>query len=199
MRQTARSISGNSERPKLGPRTGSTGVGVDSSPRHVSTPYDPPQTQRNGRRSTLMGEKLNDISNMITGNAPQGELPLYKDKPYSHPAATKYTPSKSRSRMLLPIIAALIFIFYVSGGTSRFLKKVDVGNDPEDFLRKHPITTSFNDMLSDPSVPTETWEDRRERVKDAFKISWQAYEDNAWGTTSFKTALITEANISVRV
>lgn len=183
MRQTARSISGNSERPKL-PQTNSSGVGMDPSSRHASLPYEPHQPQRpGGRRSTLMGEKLNDISNMITGNAPQSELPLYKDKPYSHPAATKYTPTSSRTRLILPILAALVFIFYISGGTSRlYPHKLE---NPEKEYQKRPVTTSFNDMLSDPSIATERWEDRRERVKDAFKISWQAYEDNAWGKTGF--------------
>lgn len=178
MRQTSRTISGSTERPAL-PGTGYGGGTMENTSRHASAPYESQQQRKPGRRSTLMGEKLNDISNMITGNTPPA-LPLYKDKPYSYPTSSKPSHVSSRGRLLLPILAAAVFIFYIAGGTSK-LPRPTTTKDPEDAYKKSHVTNTYNGILSDPSVPTGNWEDRRERVKDAFKVSWKAYEDNAWG------------------
>lgn len=97
----------------------------------------------------------------------RGDLPMYKDKPYSYSASRRYRPIWKRKRTLglvgLLILSALYFFGY-SGDSHTY---------------KRPKNTWS--WLQKSEHGKVDWLDRRERVKEAFTLSWDAYERYGWG------------------
>lgn len=90
------------------------------------------------------------------------DLPLYKDKPYyHHHGAIRQRRKMWLRKRILVLVSGLLFglwwfgIFSSSGVTIRIPSRA--ANGPVD------------------------WDVRREKVKDAFVSSWDAYEKHAWG------------------
>lgn len=118
-----------------------------------------------------MGEKMSDMFNV----GRRDSLPMYKDKPAGYFGASRRLPWFRRKRtvaLLLGSLAGLSWWFgvlsplsYVSGG----------GEGPA----KSKSGSSWS--LLGGSKNVVDWEERAERVRDAFKISWEGYEKYAWG------------------
>ena len=144
-----------------------------------STSYDT-SAPRPGRRATLMGEKMNDISNIITGGNNEAELPMYKDKPYNYAPSSKRKPIYRRPRVLVLIALLLLIVFYFSGGSSS-LPPPPVSDNVLEAMRGSQLGKTFGNFMKESKKPTSNWSDRRDRVRDAFKISWEAYEQHGWG------------------
>ncbi|PWW77044.1 Glycoside Hydrolase Family 47 protein [Tuber magnatum] len=94
------------------------------------------------------------------------DLPLYKDKPYYQRSGRNQRKRKMyrRKRYLGGLIAVLVLFYwfgYFSGTGTSIL----------------PIKKKTQDTVN--------WEDRREKVKEAFVLSWNAYEKHAWGNDQF--------------
>ena len=100
----------------------------------------------------------------------KGDLPMYKDKPYSYAASRRQRAlwKQKRTWGIAGIFGFLVlFLMGFFGGHSEH----------------HPKTKSNWGWLSRPdkSGSKVDWFERRERVKEAFTLSWDAYERYAWG------------------
>lgn len=110
-----------------------------------------------------VGEKIHDIFKT------KDELPMYKDKPYNYNTSRRKLPIWRRPRLVTSVVAFFLLFLYTTGAFSSI--------------------SSVTSGLSKLGEPSTTWAERRERVREAFKISWKAYEDNAWGMLSCPVCL----------
>ena len=144
-----------------------------------STSFDT-TSSRPGRRATLVGDKINDFGNMITGGEKDAELPMYKDKPYNYAPSQRRKPIYRRPRTFAVIAVVLLVIFYFSGGSST-IPPPPIPENVREAWKATQLSKPFDNFLKDSKLPTTNWNDRRDRVRDAFKISWAAYEKHGWG------------------
>ncbi|KAH7364313.1 glycoside hydrolase family 47 protein [Rhexocercosporidium sp. MPI-PUGE-AT-0058] len=104
----------------------------------------------------------------------RGDLPMYKDKPYSYASSRRQRPIWKRKRTLggtgFFVLAILYFLGYFSSSATEEAKSKDGWN----WLQK----------AEKPGAKVD-WLDRREKVTDAFKLSWDAYSRYAWGKDEF--------------
>jgi len=121
------------------------------------------------------GGVISDMQDRVGGffEKTRGDLPMYKDKPYSYAASRRQRPVWRRKRTF-GIAGLFVFIlFYFLGyfGTHAEASK------------KAKSTWSW---LKGPekNVQQVDWLERRERVKEAFILSWDAYERYAWGMSN---------------
>jgi endoplasmic reticulum Man9GlcNAc2 1,2-alpha-mannosidase len=101
-------------------------------------------------------------------------LPLYKDKPVGYGYSDKGRKKGWRGkRLLVVLLLALTTLLWVTGVFGdRSTKKLDRLND---------TAHGWVNLVK----PARDWKERRERVKEAFKVSWAAYEKYAWGYDEF--------------
>ncbi|KAK2748278.1 mannosyl-oligosaccharide alpha-1,2-mannosidase [Myotisia sp. PD_48] len=124
-----------------------------------------------------------DLSRKI-GNfiRPNREFEMYKDKSYYH--TSRRGPRRRRSLWIMVFIAIVVFLLWFrSGGNSEKKAKNKnhgikgmSGSDLWKWIQRTPASSS-----STSSTKSINWEERRQRVKDAFLVSWEAYEQDAWG------------------
>lgn len=98
------------------------------------------------------------------------ELPMYKDKPYSYAASRRYTPPYRQWRVIGGAVLVLIGLGYWFGFFSPSAVKPmprGSGKSPWNFWRS-------------PALGVD-WDGRREKVREAFMLSWDGYEQYAWG------------------
>jgi hypothetical protein len=98
------------------------------------------------------------------------DLPMYKDKPYSYAASRRQRGVWRRKRTLGILSVFIFFILYLFGAFDGSQTKEKAGKSWA-WLQK-PETSS--------GVKVD-WLSRRERVVEAFTLSWDAYERYAWG------------------
>lgn len=96
-------------------------------------------------------------------------LPMYKDKPYAYPPSQRARPIWRRKRFLGFVLLLLSLLYYFGA-----------------FGRHHDTVVSAKPIwgwLTSGSEPEKVadWPKRRERVVEAFTLSWDAYERYAWG------------------
>ncbi|KAI9809828.1 MAG: hypothetical protein M1825_000261 [Sarcosagium campestre] len=104
------------------------------------------------------------------------ELPMYKDKPYSYATSNRQSPFWRKKRSFLVALLSLAALLYWFG----------IVSDPEQTrkgLRKG-VKSSLGWRKKDDGEIAD-WQARRERVKEAFILSWDAYEQYAWGYDEF--------------
>lgn len=89
------------------------------------------------------------------------DLPLYKDKPY-YKSSSRNQQKMWRRKRFLGIIVLVIGVLYWLGLLPGAGKK----------------------LLGEKENEIVDWDKRREKVKDAFMLSWNAYEKHAWGNDS---------------
>ena len=116
------------------------------------------------------GNTGNRIGSRIGGLFENNDLPMYKDKPYSYGASRRKTSLLRRKRMWFGFI---MFLF----GCLAYMEVLS----PFSGLRNknRGLWKWFTKQERDPV--SIDWDARRERVKDAFKLSWDGYERYAWG------------------
>lgn len=100
-------------------------------------------------------------------------LPMYKDKPYAYPPSQRARPIWRRKRFLGFVLLLLSLLYYFGA-----------------FGRHHDTVVSAKPIwgwLTSGSEPEKVadWPKRRERVVEAFTLSWDAYERYAWGYDAF--------------
>ncbi|PYH46091.1 glycoside hydrolase family 47 protein [Aspergillus saccharolyticus JOP 1030-1] len=112
-------------------------------------------------------------------------LPMYKDKPYFAP---RRTGSRSRRRRTiyggLCLVALLLWWYY-----SRPTRSQSETHETPDSAKGEELWSWLQNF--DSAEPTYDgssafskiidWDARREKVRDAFIVSWDGYERNAWG------------------
>ena len=99
------------------------------------------------------------------------QLPMYKDKPYGYAASGKRRAWFRRKRGLAAVLLCVLGFLYWRGA---FSPATNVGRVKNAGTKSWP-------WLSKPGSEEVDWNDRRESVKDAFKLSWDGYEKYAWG------------------
>ncbi|KAI4158087.1 MAG: hypothetical protein LQ342_007761 [Letrouitia transgressa] len=117
---------------------------------------------QNGHTGTSIGAKLD-------GYFDKRELPMYKDKPYSYAVSRRNKPLYKRWRFTLGIILLLFTLLYWFGFFSS--SKTTVKGQGRSAWK----------WLNKPGTAQIDWDDRREKVREAFKLSWDGYEKYAWG------------------
>ena len=100
----------------------------------------------------------------------KNSLPMYKDKPYAYPPSQRVRPLWRRKRVLTLAFTVLTLLYFF-GAFHR-----QKANEP---AAKPPLWGWVN---QDDSKKVD-WDTRRDMVVDAFKLSWDAYERYAWGTS----------------
>ncbi|KAJ5157508.1 Mannosyl-oligosaccharide 1-2-alpha-mannosidase [Penicillium canariense] len=104
-------------------------------------------------------------------------LPMYKDKPYFTP---KRTAPRRRWRPLLVLgVCVLTFLWYYKSSMPLW-----PGSDSSD---KGAELWKWAQTLDDesPSKERVDWNARREKVREAFIVSWEGYERDAWGSDEY--------------
>ncbi len=112
------------------------------------------------------------ISSKIDNFFEKPELPMYKDKPYSYAASRKNAPYYRRRRVVAGTLLTILFLLYWLGGSST--------SSEQPSGKTKTKNTSWSWSGSAP--PSVDWEFRKEAVKEAFILSWDGYEQYAWGT-----------------
>lgn len=130
------------------------------------------------QQSTGVGNKLGNFFD--SGRS----LPMYKDKPYFAP---RRTAGRSRRRKILYgglCVFVLVCLWYFTAGSS---KRQRHGLDTPDTPKGEEMW-KWLQSLGDPATGIEDgrhqnidWNARREKVRDAFIISWDGYEQHGWG------------------
>ena len=121
--------------------------------------------QQNGNTSTGFADKIGGVLD-------RRELPMYKDKPYSYAASRKQGYLYRRKRVIAGGILFVTGLIYWLGFFS------SARSIPEDIKKSGKNAWSW---LKKPDSAVVDWNERRERVKEAFMLSWDGYEQYAWG------------------
>ena len=132
-----------------------------------------------GRKQPTVGSRgiMGGVGNLIdsaTGGGGRQSLPMYKDKPYGYPASQRPRSWLRRKRVVALLVMALFSILYYRGWFDRHAERVP--------LRSWSSWLSKEDKGGGRRVD---WLSRRERVVEAFELSWDAYERYAWGQDEF--------------
>jgi endoplasmic reticulum Man9GlcNAc2 1,2-alpha-mannosidase len=122
----------------------------------------------------------------------RGDLPMYKDKPYSYASSRRHRPIWRRKRSLGIAGLFLLAVFYFLG----FFSGAGEGGEENSGDRWN--------WLHGPEKGGSKidWLDRRERVKEAFTLSWDAYDRYAWGMLKlcgYATVLLNGVPYSFRI
>lgn len=165
----------------------------DSAQREIEDGYWRAATSSNPHRHTGAAYGNSDsngldlsgrIGNFI--NPSHDDLPMYKDKPHFNPRKTGPAAARRRKKRLMWVLICVIFVvslwWFVSGGRGsddtggrgiRSMHGGDLWKWVKSFDKER---TGRNDAVN--------WAERRERVRDAFIVSWDSYEQDAWGEGS---------------
>ncbi|KAF3105747.1 mannosyl-oligosaccharide alpha-1,2-mannosidase [Orbilia oligospora] len=172
-----------------------------SIPRNVPS-FTNPQRQNEDTYWASSGSvhKSTGVQNRIGGifKSANSDLPLYKDKPYYSSTTSTYGYRRRKRDMFLRKRVAVFAILFIGAvywffGPSSANIPTD-GNDGDiDFPKSSNDDTApkkesgwFTEKpKKQSSTPEKVWLERRERVKDAFLISWDAYKTYAWGFDEF--------------
>ena len=97
------------------------------------------------------------------------DLPMYKDKPYSYASSRRQRPIWKRKSVLGIAVSFVMIVLYFLG----------IFGEDATTTKKPKNTWSW---LQRPESDSKVdWLGRRERVKEAFVLSWDAYDRYAWG------------------
>ena len=100
------------------------------------------------------------------------DLPMYKDKPYSYAASRRQQPIWKRKRVLGVGGLFVLVILYFLGIFGSDVKTPKSAKDTWKWMQRPEKAGSKVD-----------WLDRRERVVEAFTLSWDSYARYGWGTS----------------
>lgn len=137
-------------------------------------PYEDGYWGHSGQVHRQKGHTTNGMGDKINGFFEKRELPMYKDKPYSYAASRRQKSLFKRKRVIFSALSLFVCMVYwfASASSSEVPKSV-----------KEKGASAWN-WMKKPNGATVDWDERRERVKDAFVLSWDGYEQYAWGTWS---------------
>lgn len=152
-------------------------------PKNVPSFQDPQRRLEDtvwGRSGALTPKQragfVNGVGDRLGEYFQEKDLPMYKDKPHSYATSRRTRPFWRKKRTLAGAIVLFTSLLYFLGLFSARPKGVR-GN----------TTTSWREQTSAWTFSTKAeprvidWTARRERVKEAFILSWDAYSDHGWG------------------
>ena len=111
----------------------------------------------------------NGISQKLEGFFDNRQLPMYKDKPYSYIASRRKPALLRRWQVVVGIVTLLVGLFFWCGVL------------PLPGFRRRMIPPGRVNLGRLRPNQAVDWDDRREKVKEAFMLSWDGYEEYAWG------------------
>lgn len=122
-----------------------------------------------GAGSGIIGDSLDKVGGLLNPN--RETLPMYKDKPYAYPPNTRTRPFYRRKSCMAWALFLVLAVAYWLGLFSK-------GG-----YEKIPSLRTSDWLNAEKNVPAAKadWQERRERVVEAFELSWDAYERYAWG------------------
>ena len=100
------------------------------------------------------------------------DLPMYKDKPYSYASSRRQRPIWKRKRVMGVAVSFVMIVLYFLGFFGDEAAATKKAKEGWSWLQR-PESDSKADWLG-----------RRERVKEAFILSWNAYDRYAWGMSN---------------
>ena len=127
------------------------------------------QRYHDGHYGSQNGHTGNGLSSKLDGFIDTRELPMYKDKPYNYASSQRSKPFYRRRRVISATILLLFAFAYWFG-----MFEPSVRQKSPHFGKKTWSWLSGSEMAVD-------WDYRREKVKEAFILSWDGYEKYAWG------------------
>jgi hypothetical protein len=120
-----------------------------------------------------------NVWSKVTGN--EKGLPMYKDKPSgkTHAYGVKGRRGFMRSRKGVGLVALVVLgLLYWFGWSSSPANLADPAGKTED---KGTVWTDTAKPAKGGKKAKVDWEKRKEEVKNAFLLSWKAYEKHGWG------------------
>lgn len=111
------------------------------------------------------------ISSTLDNFFDKRELPMYKDKPYSYAASRKNTLLYRQWRVVAGAVLTVLALLYWLG----------IGGSTSERPGWEPKNKSSSWSWTGNARASVDWELRREAVKEAFILSWDGYEQYAWG------------------
>jgi len=152
-----------------------------SIPRNVPSFTNPQREQENrvwgssgvtARSASHSNGVLSGVQDRVGGffDKSRGDLPMYKDKPYTY-ASSRRQRSVWRRKRTLGLGGVFLFaVLYFLGFFGSHSENVEKARNQWSWSQKPEKAGSKVD-----------WDERREQVKEAFTQSWDAYERYAWG------------------
>ena len=102
------------------------------------------------------------------------ELPMYKDKPYNYAGSKRKPPLYRQWQVIGSAVLGMLALIYWLGLFSSSAGK------------EKPISTGKSSWSwLGGREPVVDWDERREKVKEVFMLSWDGYEKYAWGRSLF--------------
>ncbi|EEP83003.1 mannosyl-oligosaccharide 1,2-alpha-mannosidase [Uncinocarpus reesii 1704] len=121
----------------------------------------------------------------LTAPSPPAALPTYKDKPYFAGPGTIAEHVRRRRRRKQAVSLGLLALFGVAVWWLWFGGKADriISRGKGMRMRGNDLLKLMQGFEKEEAKTGQAvdWAERRERVKDAFRISWDGYEKYAWG------------------
>lgn len=114
------------------------------------------------------GNFLSGVQDKVSGYFDEESLPMYKDKPYGYSPSMRRRPWWRRKRIISTVVLSFLTISWLTGligGRSR----------------KQTATSALGWLGMSKSYEPANWDERRQSVVEAFELSWDTYERNAWG------------------
>lgn len=141
-------------------------------PRNVPDFGGPGREQEDNAWSSLRGAGAR-AKDRVNGMFDKDALPMYKDKPFTYTPSYRNRPWWKKKRMLSGIFTSVLFLVYMLG----------IFSEPQAGQSNPSARPGWSWIgLSDSAGKDADWGERRERVVQAFEVSWDAYERYAWGT-----------------
>ncbi|KAL4808533.1 glycoside hydrolase [Aspergillus unguis] len=121
----------------------------------------------------------NNLNNFFSGDR---TLPMYKDKPYFAPRRTGPRLRRRRVVQGTILVVVLFSLWYIIIGSntphrSPFTPDTKKGEE----LWRWSQSLDSEQPYDGAPMRNINWEARRERVRNAFIVSWDGYEQYAWG------------------
>jgi endoplasmic reticulum Man9GlcNAc2 1,2-alpha-mannosidase len=103
-------------------------------------------------------------------NPNKNTLPMYKDKPYGYAPSQRRRPLYRQKRVLGFLLIFVLLVFWYMGALDRH------------HVNAKGKLTQWGWLKEDSKAKSKAdWLKRRERVVEAFQLSWDEYERYAWG------------------
>lgn len=144
-----------------------------------------------GVSSRRAGGPHNSLGAKVEGlfHPDRGSLPMYKDKPYGYPASQRARPVYRRKRTIGILFLLLVGFMWYFGALAGHQERV-----------KGKVA-GWGWLKADKgrAKSTADWMKRRERVVEAFELSWDAYARYAWGECLLSSySRVQDANSNVQ-
>lgn len=123
----------------------------------------------NGASSVLTSRK-GGAGGLFDIGRNSNSLPMYKDKPYAYPASQRARPIWRRKRTIGVVLLVLSLLYYFGAFSAH-----------HETLSSRPSWGWLKGGDVEQAHGSKDWLKRRERVVEAFTLSWDAYERYAWG------------------